>query len=160
MDADIYQLARNGEYSELAALKQTGVDLNMVNEFGENILHVAITYKKPEIVSLAILSSVQVNKQTKKERLSPLHLACETKQFEVCKQLIEAGADIDLCDDIGRQPLWYACWLPKGDYGIMELLFQHGANPEHIDKNGMSPLSFAKAQTKQKLIELIRTRNT
>jgi uncharacterized protein len=155
MNIDIFQLARLGETSELIKLKDTGFNLNEINERGGNIIHAAIAYGKPDTAIQTIRLGVDINKQTNNGE-TPLHLACDYKQFEVCKELISKGADIDLCDEIGRQPLWYACWLPKGDFRIMELLVRHGANPNHIDKNGMSPLSFAKAETKEKLIELTR----
>lgn len=152
---DIFQEARLGEIDVLKQIHASGGDLTVENKYGENILFPAIVSNYPEIVDLAIAAGVNVNKQTKKYKRSPLHVAAELKQFETCDMLLRAGANIFLEEYLNRHPLWYACWLPKGDYRIAQLLLEAGADPCHVEINGFSPLTFAKEVTDFQLVELL-----
>ena len=154
MTDDIFQLARLGDIAALEAAKKSDVDLNLTNKYGENIIHAALAWNKLEVAKFAISHGVDVNQQSKKGR-SPLHVASEIKQLDICILLIDEGANVCALDELGRQPLWYACWLPKGDYRIAELLLSHGANPNHFDINGKSPLSFAQERQIHKLVDIL-----
>jgi len=141
---DIFQAARCGEVNNLRAAVASGVDITAQNKYGENILHATTITNKPDVVRLAIEHGVDVNKQTRKKLRTPLHAASESHQYEICRLLVDAGADPSRQDYLGREPLWYASWLAKGDYSIVRLLLAHGANPQHVDANGKSPLSYAR----------------
>jgi len=154
MNIDIFQVARLGEVSELRAAAASGVEIGAENKYGENILHAATVRNMPEVVKVAIEYGVDINKQTKKEKRTPLHAAAESKQLEICRLLVEAGADVTRLDYLNREPLWYASWLPKGDYRIVELLLAHGADPEHVEANGKSPLSFAREVQDEALVKV------
>ncbi len=73
------------------------------------------------------------------KRGTPLHSACLMRHADVVRELLSAGARVDLYEDLGRQPLHDAVRLiPTDDtFKIIDLLLQHGA-----DINGRSGTNF------------------
>ena len=55
--------------------------------------------------------------------------------------LLDHGAKIDATDYSGQTALWEA--VKKNDCAMIRLLIEHGANPEHQDKGGRTPLNIA-----------------
>ncbi|EDO07827.1 ankyrin repeat family protein [Babesia bovis T2Bo] len=58
---------------------------------------------------------------------SPLHVAAELGAFDVCKLLVDNGADVNLYSEYGT-PLTIAAI--RGYIDIVEYLLSHGANPD------------------------------
>ena len=57
---------------------------------------------------------------------SALHEACRASSVEVCQELLDWGAQIDLCSKLGT-PLMVALYFRKND--VVSLLLERGANP-------------------------------
>ncbi|RYJ15379.1 ankyrin repeat domain-containing protein, partial [Halogeometricum borinquense] len=57
-------------------------------------------------------------------------------------------------DEHGNQPLWTA--VQSGDYEMTSLLVEHGADPDHENKVGKSPLSIAEEADAHKFIEILK----
>ena len=73
---------------------------------------------------------------------SSLTLACMQENHEICERLIIAHADVNELDHHKRTPLLKAArHNSKND--ILQLLLNHGANPETADEEGNTPLHFA-----------------
>ncbi|MBM5575366.1 ankyrin repeat domain-containing protein [Deefgea sp. CFH1-16] len=140
---DIFQAVRCGEVESVQAAIKQGADVNMLNKHGENLLIHAIAWKQKDAVELLIKLGIDINRQSKKGR-SALHVAAETKQHDIVELLLNSGAEVAALDDLNREALWYASWLPKGDYTSVELLLKFGSNPLHCDMNNNSPLSFSR----------------
>jgi len=62
------------------------------------------------------------------------------------RKLQELGADIDLVDNNGQTPLYYAIKHCNPD--IVEFLLKGGANINNVDKKGQTPGVFAKRYNK------------
>jgi ankyrin repeat protein len=74
----------------------------------------------------------------------PLHCAILWNQREVAQILLEAGADLELCDpDRQTTPLRYAVMYCKLE--LIPLLISRGANFGVIEKGGMTALQLAEA---------------
>ncbi len=73
----------------------------------------------------------------KKEQL---HLAVQDNDLGRVRELVEAGADPNLFDDLGKTPLHYAC--KNENFAIAEYLIEHGAevNAHHEASIGNTPL--------------------
>lgn len=69
--------------------------------------------------------------QLEKGGISPLLLAVHedaAESFEICKLLIDAGAEVDHADDEGKTPFFVAA--ETGNLDMLQfLLLEHGANP-------------------------------
>ncbi len=70
-----------------------------------------------------------------------LHYFCQEGELDIVRQLLKAGANCNLPDSKrGRTPLFYAV-----DHDILQLLIKHGANTQHLDKDGSTPLNTLKS---------------
>ncbi|KAL3113295.1 hypothetical protein niasHT_018910 [Heterodera trifolii] len=70
--------------------------------------------------------------------VTPLWLAVNMLQLELCRVLIAHGANVDLGSDSSLTPLLLAC--DKGSTEIVTLLVENGANLNLGDSEGMMPL--------------------
>jgi ankyrin repeat protein len=69
----------------------------------------------------------------------PLHHAAESGHVEICRLLIENGADVDARTGTMRTPLFYAALNSRA--AACAFLVSKGANPEAKDENGLTPAS-------------------
>jgi ankyrin repeat protein len=63
----------------------------------------------------------------------------------VARLLLDRGAAVDPTNRFGNTPLWTAVFNSKGDGDLIRLLRGHGADPLHVNKNGMTPLGLARS---------------
>ena len=79
------------------------------------------------------------------ETISPLMVAVSKgrEAVSLVVRLLQAGANVNLCDSRGRSPLMYACRFRS--YTLVNLLLEEGANPAHVDKSGFSCLEWVRA---------------
>jgi ankyrin repeat protein len=74
---------------------------------------------------------------------TPLHHCGAQKALECARVLLAAGAKLELEDARGNQPLWTAVFEARGYYYLVDLYLQHGADPNHLNQSGRSPLMYA-----------------
>lgn len=73
---------------------------------------------------------------------TPLHYAASVGNFNIFKELFQAGAVIDVFTSDGTTPLHLACM--SGSYNIVNLLLQNGCTSVNIpDSKGDTPLILA-----------------
>ncbi len=91
-----------------------GITANdMVNEDGQNILHIIISNdnissrKKLEIIKYLRAHFTLISSHDKNGR-TPLHLAVQNQLYDIVKELIEAGHDINALDNFYKSPVHYA----------------------------------------------------
>jgi ankyrin repeat protein len=86
--------------------------------------------------------------------VSPLWRAACCGHFAVVKLLLDTQAvDINVRSIAGRSPLFWAA--AKGHEDIVRLLLERHANPNFVDKDGQTPLSMAKQNGHDKVIDLL-----
>ncbi|XP_047044497.1 ankyrin-1-like, partial [Lolium rigidum] len=91
--------------------------------------------------------------------IGALHLAAGGKKAEVCEFLVEdVRVDVDALDMCGRTPLVWAISCKKGKMDIVRYLLDHGANPNHVDKTGCTPLHEATKIGHCEVVELLLSR--
>ena len=72
---------------------------------------------------------------------TPLHWAARSGRYEMCKLLIEKGADVNAKSNDGSTPLHWAAI--KGQPRICKLLLDNGADVNATETDGETPLHFA-----------------
>jgi ankyrin repeat protein len=75
--------------------------------------------------------------------MTPLHFAAQEQRAEVARLLLEKGAQMDAEDEHGNTPLWKAVFSSQGNGNVIGILRAAGADPNHANHHGTSPLQLA-----------------
>ncbi|KAL7300569.1 hypothetical protein TKK_0006563 [Trichogramma kaykai] len=129
-------------------LDHSQVDLNcLLPETGDSPLHLALYGYHHEVVKRLLRAGIDPN-STNKDELKPLHVISKTDKKNYFTELFFNLSDemnqplqVDAQDKFGRTPLHYAVESSK-QYctETVQALLKRGANPNILDKNGMTPL--------------------
>ena len=72
----------------------------------------------------------------------------------VARLLLERGANVNIRDRAdGYPPIFWA--TRRGDQSMVKLLLQHGADPNRIDRGGLTPLNWAVTHRNLQLVETL-----
>lgn len=149
----IFQSIRLGEKQSFLSIIDA-IDINTVNELEQNMLHEAIAYDQPDIVEILLQRRINVNQRDVKGQ-TPLHY-CGLKNMTVfAREILAYGGNHSAGDNYGNEPLWTAVFNARGEYDTVDLLIKSGANPNHKNNNGKSPLDFANQIGDEDLILLL-----
>eukprot|EP01135_Chromosphaera_perkinsii_P002926 Nk52_evm37s230 gene=Nk52_evmTU37s230 len=95
-----------------------------------------------EIVKLLIEDGKgSVNAKESLTNRSCLHKAITSRNYDILRFLLEAGADVESHDYLGRRPIHFACII--GSSTCLKLLLEHKAQATCEDKEGYTPLYYA-----------------
>jgi ankyrin repeat protein len=86
-------------------------------------------------------------------RDTALILASRRGELQIVRELLEAGADIGLCNMDGTNALWAACVADS--YAIAELLLQRGVAIDHQNDNGATVLMYAASNGRTQWVEFL-----
>jgi len=89
------------------------------------------------MIEALIASGVNINIKDKEQSWTALAFAARDCTQDVCKVLLDAGADIDAVDVFGNTPLFRAVMAGREDN--IGLLVSYGANPNIENNSGVSP---------------------
>ncbi len=152
---DYFQAVRRDGSAAIQLLATIG-DINVRNEEGENLLHVAIAYGNQAAASFLIQRGIDVNAQDSKGQ-TPLHSAADYQKSDVTEQILAAGGDMGIADIHGNTALWNAVFNARGKYECVDSLAKHGAArfANRKNRHGRSPLDFAQQIGDEHLVKLI-----
>jgi ankyrin repeat protein len=83
---------------------------------------------------------------TRRDGMTALQMASNYCMAEMMRDLLDAGADVEACDDPHRTPLLLASKCHMGRADALKILLERGANPNVTDKTGQTPLHFVCGQ--------------
>ncbi|HOJ49215.1 MAG TPA: ankyrin repeat domain-containing protein [Spirochaetota bacterium] len=131
-------------------LIQKGADINIADNSGNTILHIAALEDRLDLARIYIENGIRIN-QTNKEgkkaidlyidkyKSSPLHWFAGIEDTEEMVRLIAEGKyDINVTDDKGRTPLHIAATYGRVD--AIHLLLSQKASPSIKDNEGFTPM--------------------
>jgi len=87
------------------------------------------------------------------ENITPLFFAAQFGALDVCKLLLERGANVKLGRDDGQSPLYKAAH--KGHKQIVELMMKYGADISVTPKDGSTPLFIASQHGHEPVVECL-----
>lgn len=153
--------ARGGASACVSALLGTGVYDSVDVEAGDGAsgltpLHLAALGGKHEACMVLLAHGADPNKPTKAGKgagATALHFAVAARSIRTVIVLIDAGADVNRVDAMGRTPLHIAATNGNGSgnsnnmalQAILKLLVKNGANVNACDSDGNTPLCVAVA---------------
>ncbi|RVW07100.1 hypothetical protein EGT67_22950 [Prescottella agglutinans] len=166
---DEYRLHRSAMKEDPSQLKELLVGHGWdVDEVEKGMLHtplmLAVEMERTESIELLLDHGADPNLQNIEGRTA-LHLLPERQpitwtrienKVRIAELLLRHGADLAISDRYGGQPLWYAVFHVKEpeDVQLVEMYLNHGADPRYKnEKNGQSPLDFAKKVAYRPLVE-------
>ncbi|USP80824.1 hypothetical protein yc1106_08098 [Curvularia clavata] len=90
----MFKAVIRGRDSIAKLLVENGADVYIIDDYGNNILHLAAQFGHVSLVSFALLHCVDVNAINAAGE-TPLHVAIEHDFVEIVDMLIRAGADME-----------------------------------------------------------------
>ncbi len=123
-------------------------DINMVDEYGESLLHEAISSQNYHFIDDLLDRNINVNNQNK-DGNTALHYLAEPYDenddtIHIITKLIEHNGDVNIRNKYGNTPLWTATFNSKGKYlSIVEVMIKFGADPYIKNNNGKAPIDLA-----------------
>jgi hypothetical protein len=120
---------------------EVGVDLNIKNDYGRNVLELAIMYCRGKIARWLVEKGGADLKSINKSKYSDLQIAMICGNLDKVKGLIRAGADLHEHKD-GYQPIHWAA--KAGWIDIVKYLINHCGVDVNCENNSRwSPLYYA-----------------
>lgn len=145
---DKSSLADYAEKNNVEAIKRLLVGNININEYeyDKTALHSACVTNAIEAASLLIENGANVNLPDKITGAVPLHYCAVYNHYNMSDLILKNKGKLDVADKYGNEPLWTAVFNVKKDLkglDIVELFLKHGADKNHKNKAGRSPLDFA-----------------
>ncbi len=133
-----------------AILLQNGA--NQKTSDGMPLIHKACEEEQEDIVRC--FTAARLGTSSQYFGLTPLHVATRSGNKTIARLLLEAGADVNAEDSVGRSPLFEAC--EQGEEELITLLLTFKASINQGDYFGTTPLQIAckKGQLKAAILLL------
>merc|ERR1711862_911491 len=77
---------------------------------------------------------------------TPFLIAAIGANVDMCRYLLDKGANINKINSLGMTAMHLACMGGKGQEDVVKLLYQRGANHNIKDLRDMTPLDYAKTK--------------
>ncbi|XP_052272329.1 poly [ADP-ribose] polymerase tankyrase-like isoform X2 [Dreissena polymorpha] len=108
-------------------------------------VHYAVMYSHVDVLKILIKHQVDVNKclSAGKNKVTPLMMAAQQGNMEICRVLVQNGAFIDILDKLKRSALTHA--VINGHTHVASYLLNLGANPNCSDSSGNKVVHYAAA---------------
>lgn len=150
MSTPAHKAAHNGHLECLKLLAGAGAKLDAKDSQGVTPLHKAASAGNPKVVSylLSQLGEAAVNERDIYQG-TPIHSACFSGHAQIVKLLINAGARVDLTEELGAAPMHLAALNGHEDCikaiieGLNGKLTTLKTVIEQQDRIGMTPLMHA-----------------
>lgn len=153
--SDVFQAVRLNDvyvYNQLIA----EIDINVLNENGQNLLHEAIAHSNTLLGLDLISRKIDINHQDVNGQ-TPLHFAAMYNSYELAEVIIKKGGNVNIKDIHQNNALWTAVFNAKGKYEIVRLYTEARGSANSKNASQRSPLDFAKQINDEVLIALLET---
>ena len=135
-----------GRESDVRAILSQGQDVNAIldRRTGETLLHRAVRKGQLSVCEVLISSGANVSvSELCGDRATPLHLAAGLPRLDVCALLLKAGANVNARRLHCVTPLMDAAGGREVNLAMCEMLAEHGADLDAMDRLGYTTLNMA-----------------
>lgn len=153
-------------YRAAVVLVQFGADISRMNDGGKTPLHLVVSQctkdcsqtdliNHRKMVKFLITVGAKVDCHDA-NNVTPLHIASELGDCAVVESLLlDGGAFINVIDDVGETPLFYA--LRGRHAGVVKKLIESKANLFARNEDGETPLDFCVSNRDASMVELLNS---
>ena len=148
--------------NNLAALQQTSAfELNMLDEDGRTpLMHAVLAeYEHLDIIQFLTENSENIDRVDTAHGWAALHFAARGQKLGSVRLLLGAGASVDVETVEGNTPLFLSLTGAPPDRIMIQELLLHGAQPNHRNHGGVSPLSLAHTRQWSEIESLLSNKN-
>lgn len=139
---ELFILLNTNKLDELKR-RLTKDNVNVRDEtVGDTLLLDAATRSNANAVRLLLSLGADVD-SVSSEGNTPLIVAASRYNYDITKLLLEAGANPNLRGNKGMTALRWAVTNPSGDFRLVRLLLQHGADPWIKNATGGDAVNYA-----------------
>lgn len=153
---DIFEAATIGDHE--LVLRLAGTDPGKINAHsndGFTALGLAAYFGHTDLVKSLLVAGADPNIASNNPlKVTPLHSACATSNYDAAELLINHGADVNAKQMQGVTPLHSAAH--NGQNRIAQLLIDHGADLNAAMDNGQTPLFMAEDKNFVETAQLIK----
>lgn len=148
----LHLAAERGYLEVCDALLTNKAFINSKSRNGRTALHLAAMNGYAHLVKFLIRDHNAVIDVLTLKKQTPLHLAAASGQIEVCRLLLELGANIDATDELGQKPIHAAA---QNNFSEVAQLFlqQHPSLVMATNRDGSTCAHIAAMQGSVKVIE-------
>jgi ankyrin repeat protein len=142
----------------IAALAKAGADLNAKERDRYDAVTIASVADDPETLRLLIRLGASAKQVTSRYDGTALIAAAHLGHDEVVRILIEAGAPLDLVNNLGWTALIESIVLGNGGArhtATLRALVNAGANVNLADRNGRTPLELARGRGYSAMVAIL-----
>ena len=153
----LIDFSEKDDVMNILELLKRGGDINQY-EYGRSALHSAALSNAINAVKILIDNGINLDLQDKGSGATALHYCALYNRPEITNLILQKGGRLIVADNYGNQPLWTAVFNVKGKeerLPLVELLLKFGANKNHKNLAGRSPLDFANQVGYAPLLELL-----
>ena len=155
--SELIDAVENNDIERVIILLEEGADPDIQNKYGETALIISSSNGYIENVKLFI-SSNENDVNFIINNINPFTHATNSNNFEVIKYLLnEAEINIDVVDGFGNTALIIAC--EKGLLEIANYLINNGANVNHQNEQGATPVMKAAEGNNFFVVKLLLEKN-
>lgn len=136
-------------FIEFGADPRLLVDINRLDEFDRTALHYAAFYAHLPLQDLLITTLLEAGSQLEARDCNGftlLHAAAGQDQARPLRRLLEAGAEVDVANNVGDTPLIHAAKHSRAADEVIGVLREWGADPLRKNQSGWSALSLARRE--------------
>jgi hypothetical protein len=153
-ETDIFLAFRNEDHTKAKELVDSGIDVNITDSSGDNVLMYAVLCGWDDIIELVIHKTKNIN-QANQEGNTALLYASAHGDDELIEQLLELGADINARTNDGYSALILA--VGNQEIDTVKLLLKKGARVDFKNEYGETALSRAKKDRSKEIVTLLQS---
>lgn len=155
--SELFQYILHGQMNSLLEK----VDSQNINQLfdGSSLLMYALQHKQDEIALKLVELGIDVNLQNTKGQTALHFMAVYKNDLSIAQAIIQHNADLSLQDSAGNISLWTAIFNAQGQYELVKLLLEYGADVDSKNRTSKSPYDLAILMKRPEGISLVEQYN-
>ena len=139
---------------DTAALRGTGIDVNLKDVVGRSPLRIAAEKADINVVTFLIENGADVNVTDANGNTPLIFIINKTGNQEITERLLEKGAAVNIQNRSGETALMYAAW--RGHANIVRLLLENRADVTLKNRQGSTALTLAESKEHLEIVRMLK----